>query len=83
MRIGNTTEKLLGHGHGHDHGHDRLLHPAGDSFVAQKAKPLACSRLELVGRIVGNATRETDFGWRKADEKAGPKLRSRRIRTKR
>jgi hypothetical protein len=29
-------------GRGHDHGDDRVLHPAGDGFVAQKAKPLAC-----------------------------------------
>ena len=48
MSIGNTTEKLLGHGHGHghgyghdhDHGHDHgiRLHPSGDGFVPPKAK---------------------------------------------
>jgi hypothetical protein len=42
MCFGSRAEKLHGHGHGHghdyDHGHDLRLHPAGDGFVAPKAK---------------------------------------------
>ena len=48
MSFGSRAEKLHGHGHGHDydydydydhgHGHDLRLHPAGDGFVAPKAK---------------------------------------------
>jgi hypothetical protein len=35
-------EKLLDHDHGHDHGHGLRLHPTGDRFVVQKAKPHGC-----------------------------------------
>ena len=42
MSFGSRAEKLHGHGHGHDydydHGHDLRLHPAGNGFVAPKAK---------------------------------------------
>ena len=38
MSFGSRTEKLHGHGHVYDHGHDLRLHPAGDGFVAPKAK---------------------------------------------
>src|ERR1700690_1927584 len=36
------NQKLLSHGHGHDYDHDIRLHPAGDGFVPQKAKPHGC-----------------------------------------